>query len=96
MCHQPLQVLAASCDCTRNADRTHGTPAKGSCSRQSKKLFREVITTHPQRVWSIKDILVSDESRRLCTEVRETEMDLVCEVKTFHSWSCFATLAVLT
>lgn len=45
MCHQSLQGLAASWDCTQNANRTQGTPPKGSHSRQSKKLFREVITT---------------------------------------------------
>lgn len=33
-----------------------------------------------QRLWSIKDTVVSDKSKRLCREVRETETDLICEV----------------
>lgn len=52
--------------------------------------------SHPQRVWSIKGIPLSDKNRRLCREVSETDTDLIWEVKPFYSWNCSAALAVLT
>ena len=63
---------------------------------EKKSVQRGYNHSHLQRVWSIKDILVPDKSKRLCREVRDTETELICEVKPFHSWSCSAALAVLT
>lgn len=49
MCRQPLQATAALWDCTQNADRTQVMPPKWSRSRQSGRLFREMITTLPPK-----------------------------------------------
>lgn len=72
------------------------TTRRFSQQTEQEAIQRGYNHSHPQRMWSIEDILLSDKSKIFCREVRETETDLICEVKPFHSWSCSAALAVLT